>query len=329
VLADAAVERLDPATVRVRWVWADGADPGPVTVAAVDGPLAVAPPGVLQIELSVPATPRRLFLVRAGDGPELVVAERRLAVEGTLNFRDLGGYQGEEAKRVRWGRVFRSDNLAAVDQTGWSLIESLGIRAVYDLRHDAERVRAPTAIPAALSIDQRHLPIGGEAAEAPDLVELLRTDAGRFGLDFMVSLTRDLLFEHAEVFGRLVTELSDGTRLPAIFHCTAGKDRTGAAAALVLSALGVAREVVLDDYELTTHYRSRVRIEQLRPKLAEVGVDVEQVRPFLSAPRPALATALAAVDERFGSVERYLVEAAGVEPPALSELRANLLTWAR
>jgi protein-tyrosine phosphatase len=331
VLADAIVERLDPSTVVVRWTWA-GSPRGPVTIAATTsladgtgGPVVVAEADAVEARIAVPVSPRHLFLVRAADGPELVVAERRLALDGTLNFRDLGGYRGLDGRAVRWGRVFRSDNLAAVDHSGWASVAALGVRAVYDLRHEVERERAPSRIPPDLGIAQHHLPIGGEAAEAPDLVEMLRHDAPRFGLDFMVDLNRSLLNEHAAVFGLLITELANEARLPAVFHCTAGKDRTGVAAALVLSVLGVARDDVLDDYELTTVYRSNVRIEQLRPGLAEAGVDIEQVRPFLSAPRPALEVALTELEATHGSVDRYLLETAGVDLAVLEALRANLL----
>jgi protein-tyrosine phosphatase len=97
------------------------------------------------------------------------------------------------------------------------------------------------------------------------------------------------------------------------------------AAALLLSALGVDRETVLDDYELTTRYRSNHRIDELRPRLEAAGIDVEAVRPFLSAPRPALEAALATVDAEFGDVCTYLTRAAGVAPATLESLRATLL----
>jgi protein-tyrosine phosphatase len=342
VLADAIVERRDPSTVTVRWSWS-GQGRSPVTVIAStslrgddqgvgDEGLAgkeitaAAGPHADQLILRVPANPRHLFVVRAEGGPGLVVAERRVALKGTLNFRDLGGYRGVDGRRVRWGHVYRSDNLASVDADGWASIAELGVRSVYDLRHEAERDRAPSHVPSDVGIAHRHLPIGGEAAEAPDLVELLRQDTGRYGLEFMIDMNRTLLRAHAAVFGTLITDLADKDHLPAIFHCTAGKDRTGTAAALLLSALGVSRETVLDDYELTTVYRSVHRIEQLRPTLEEAGIEVEQVRTFLSAPRPALATALEELDRDHGTVARYLTDAAGVAPDTLVQLRDLLLT---
>lgn len=329
MVEDVVVERLDASTVEVRW---SRSGPGFVTVRAVtslegDGAdAAEARSDGTHVRLDVPASPRHVFVVRTEDGPSVVVAERLIAVAGTLNFRDLGGYHARDGRAVRWGRVYRSDNFAAVTANGWASVADLGVRAVYDLRHDAERDRAPSVIPEHLGIALTHLPIGGEAAEAPDLVDLLRSSGpGRFGIEFMIEMNLTLLREHASVFGQLLTALTAESRLPAIFHCTAGKDRTGMAAALVLEVLGIDREVVLDDYELTTHYRSRHRIEELRPRLEAAGVDVESVRPFLSAPRPALAAALAELDATYGHVDGYLVEAARVDPAVPERLRKVLL----
>jgi protein-tyrosine phosphatase len=141
----------------------------------------------------------------------------------------------------------------------------------------------------------------------------------------MIELYGRMFDDHARVFGEVLTHLADPSRLPAIFHCTAGKDRTGIAAALVLSVLGVDRETVLHDYELSNEYRSKQRIEVLRPRLEAEGIDVERVRPYLSAPRPVLEAALAAVDLEHGGVDGFLTERAGVSDGILDGLREVLL----
>ena len=270
--------------------------------------------------------PRSWCRVSFGSGPHILAAERRLPVAGTLNFRDLGGYPAGAGFRVRWGRVFRSDNFAAVSAEAWRQLSGMGLREIFDLRHAAERERSPSVIPDDLDIAISHLAIGGEAAEAPDLVELLsRGGRESYGLDFMVEMYQKLVVEQGPTFATLLEHLADPTRLPAVFHCTAGKDRTGVAAALLLELLGVERKLVLDDYELSTRYRSGPRIEELRPRLVAAGVDIESVRPFLSAPRPALAAALTTVDEKHGSVVKFLL-ASGLNPAVPNRLRAELLT---
>lgn len=134
-----------------------------------------------------------------------------------------------------------------------------------------------------------------------------------------------ILLKGAPSFGRLLTHLTDDAGLPAVFHCAAGKDRTGIAAALLLSILGVDDATILDDYELTNIYRSNRRIEVLRPTLEAAGVDVEKVRPFLSARRPVMEATLRHIHEDYGGVERYLTEQAGVTHQTLDRLRDLLL----
>lgn len=252
--------------------------------------------------------------------------ERLLPIDGTLNFRDIGGYPTKGGRRVRWRTVFRSDSLAQIEATGWERLNELGIREIFDLRYEAEREQAPYEAPAALGIAATTLAIGPKQAEPRDLIELLRAGGeDDFGLDYMIEMYGKLLDEHAPVFGLLLTHLADTDRLPAVFHCTAGKDRTGIGAALLLSVLGVDRETVLDDYELSNEFRSKRRIEVLRPRLEEAGIDIERVRPYLSAPRPALEAALAAMDLEHGGVDGFLVERAGVQGETLTALREVLL----
>lgn len=313
-----AAEAVGP-TVRIELVAGD--PDGPATDTAEVPSLAGE-----AVFTSVADFPRSWCRVWFGPGPHILAAERRLPVAGTLNFRDLGGYPAGDGQRVRWGHVFRSDNFAAVPAVAWRQLHAMGLREIFDLRHPAERERSPSVIPDDLDIAISHLAIGGEAAEAPDLVDLL-SGGGRdsYGLDFMIEMYQKLVVEHGTTFARLLEHLADPDRLPAVFHCTAGKDRTGVAAALLLEVLGVERSLVLDDYELSTRYRSGPRIEELRPRLIAAGVDVEAVRPFLSAPRPALAAALTTVDERHGSVVEFLVSS-GLDPGVPGRLRTQLLT---
>ena len=259
-------------------------------------------------------------------GAGIVAAERRVPLEGSLNFRDLGGYRTTDGRRVRWGLVFRSDGLDQLTDADLDRLRRMGIRVVHDFRFDLERQRRPSRLPTDGSILVESLTIGGEASQERELLDLVMAgELTEIGMDFMVQTYIEMVDSGAAPFGRLLTSLADPDRLPALFHCTAGKDRTGIAAALLLSLLGVDDETVLDDYELSTKLRSDVRIEQLRPTLEAAGVKVENIRPFLSAPRPALAAALALIAERHGSVERYLVEQAKVEPAALDRLRQHLV----
>ncbi|HVE93794.1 MAG TPA: tyrosine-protein phosphatase [Acidimicrobiales bacterium] len=254
----------------------------------------------------------------------MTAQERLVPLDGILNFRDLGGYATRDGGRTVWRQVFRSDSLSLLTADGWNQLAPLAVRTVFDLRHQVERDRSPTVDPG-LSLDVNHLQIGGEAAEAADLIELLRS-RGDAAWDevFVAGIYQHMLAEYPTVFGSLLRAIADDARRPAVFHCTAGKDRTGVAAALLLTVLGVDRETILDDYELSTTYRSGHRIKQLQPLLDEAGIDLEKVRPFLSAPRPALAGAMQFLDDEFGGVDHYL-DHAGADADIRCALRAALV----
>jgi protein-tyrosine phosphatase len=210
-------------------------------------------------------------------------------------------------------------------EAGWDALAELQIKRVYDLRRQSERDRSPT-IDHGLDHEVVHMSIGPKAAEM-SLVEWF-TERGAdqsWGVDYVTDTYRELLTDWSDVFARLINELARRSHRPAVFHCTAGKDRTGLAAALLLSVLGVDRQLVLDDYELTNLTRSERRIAELRPELDAAGIDVERVRPYLSAPREAMANTLDWLDAEHDGAEGFLL-ASGVSADTLGELRSDLLT---
>ena len=142
---------------------------------------------------------------------------------------------------------------------------------------------------------------------------------------YVAETYRENLATWPDVFARLITELAEAQHRPAVFHCTAGKDRTGLAAALLLDVLGVDREHILDDYELTNVTRSEQRIAELTPELEAAGIDVDLVRPYLSAPRAAMADTLDWLDRELDGSEGYLARH-GVAESTFAALRSELLT---
>ena len=254
--------------------------------------------------------------------------DRLVPLEGTLNFRDLGGYRGHDGRTVRWGLVFRSDALHELTDADRRTLRELGLRAVYDLRKAHERERQPTALDAEHGHRDVHLPVDDDPMAEPgrDLMDQILDGSLPEADDaYVIDIYAGVLLKGAAAYGRLLTHLTEEDGLPALFHCAAGKDRTGIAAALLLDVLGVDEETILDDYELTNVYRSNTRIEVLRPAIEAAGVDVEKVRPFLSARRPVMEATLRHLRDDHGGIEAYLLGPAGMEPATLDRLRDLLL----
>jgi len=255
-----------------------------------------------------------------GGGSAVIAADRRVAFAGLKNFRDLGGYPVRDGGWTRWGRVFRADALHGLTSDDLAVYHGLGIRSVYDLRRDVERQELPNPVESeALAF----LSNGSTEASQVMTATLLNE---RDGQEILRALYVGLLEHAAPQIGALLGALADEARLPAVFHCHAGKDRTGVAAALLLEALGVPREHVLDDYELTSRYRRRGDRDAALQRLLASGISPEAAAGVMTAPRWAMAGALAELDQRYGGVNTYLVTCTGFTDGQLARLRELLVS---
>lgn len=250
-------------------------------------------------------------------------AGARIELDGTLNLRDLGGWTTAEGRTVKHGQAFRCDRLSDLSSDDHATLDGLGIKTVIDLRYEREVAEHPSALWNAVT---NHLEIpmgGGQLADQKSFIE--RAIDGEFegitDADVGESYL-SLLTDHAGDFARVVT--ATATEGPSLFHCTAGKDRTGLTAMLILSTLGVSDDDVLTDFGLSNTYRAETRIAQLRDFFTERGLDVEDFRPALSAPIPAMEQAQAWIAAEHGGAEGYL-RASGMTDDAIATMRANLL----
>ena len=251
--------------------------------------------------------------------------ERLVALEGALNWRDLGGYRTADGRVTKWDRIYRSDGLDQLTDADLDVVAELGIKLVFDFRVDREVDEFPSRLVGHPTVRCQRLPIGGDEVEGRSILEIIRAGELRtYTVEDMAGTYEHLLEDFAPVFGEVLTHAADPANHPMVFHCTAGKDRTGLMAMLVLGALGVADDEIARDYELTTHYRSSKRLVVLRPQLEAAGVDVDAVLPFLTAQAPVMAATIAALEDRHGSIDRYLTGPAAVTEETLAQLRTVL-----
>jgi protein-tyrosine phosphatase len=240
---------------------------------------------------------------------------RSLQLSGATNFRDLGGYAGQGGRTVRWRQLFRSDHLADLTTEDLLTIERLGVARVFDFRGKTERLAQACAIPGAVVHSLAIEPTVVQGLKALiDAGELVTVD-NTVGL--MQQTYRDFVRDNsprfAQFFGHLLADDA-----PLVFHCTAGKDRTGFAAALLLEALGVPRDIILQDYLLTNDF---YQIPTANP--ADLPPEVMNVLWRVQA--NFLDAAFEVVEADFGSVPRYLKEALGLDAQAQERLVALYL----
>lgn len=240
---------------------------------------------------------------------------RSIALSGASNFRDLGGYAGHGGRALKWRRLFRADHLAALSPSDLQVLAQLGITRTADFRGQSERTAQAYALPGVathmLTIEPTvihralELQRSGHVLDAAQAVGLMQ--------DTYRGFVSDNAPRFAELFGLLLE--SDA---PIVFHCTAGKDRTGFAAALILLALGVPRAVVMQDYLLTnTLYRHPVGLGGAAPS--------EVLQVLWRVQEDFLEAALHGVEVEYGGIESYLERVLGINAAAQKQLAALYL----
>lgn len=330
-LLPGAVKRMTEDSVEVRW--SPKASHLETSVYRGDSPdkiLLDSPLACVRKQNSVtlsglPTDRPHFFKLVAGDGIELIIGERRPIVEGCPNLRDLGGYKTTDGRFVKWGQIFRSSNLGRLTEKGLGQIKRLGIKMVCDFRTEAEARKLPNRFPDSEAVGYVRLPIQhGEFEPTSVFNRIKKGDFDWISEDFMIQGYIESVERYPDVWAHLFKLLSEPRHRPLLFHCTGGKDRTGAAAALILLALGVPTETVVTDYGLSDGYNIDVRkaiYEHLRP----FGVDIKKVAPYFTAPESRIRALLEHVDARYGSAVDYLVKKAGVGKKAIELLKDALL----
>lgn len=238
---------------------------------------------------------------------------------GAHNFRDLGGYDSRLGGATRWGRVFRAGSLDRMTPDDLDRLVDLGIEVVVDLRNHDERERVPDPV------ESLHIPIMGSFTAnrgRPDFAAMVEHD---HGVAFMRDMNLGLLEHASDEIGQVFDVFARAEGRPVAFHCMAGKDRTGLIAALLLEVLGVDRDLVLDDFELTEQYAGPREESHGWQRMIEYGVAPEAAAGAFGAPRPMMGDVLDVLDDRYGGAERYLLHHARVTPEAIAALRSHLL----
>jgi protein-tyrosine phosphatase len=244
-------------------------------------------------------------------------------LEGQSNFRDLGGYTTADGRRVKPGLIFRSGELSNLTPEDYRILATLRLRTVYDLRTEGERAAAPTTW-AAGPVQTFVSPKPGSplAGLSPKSGEPLTPARAR---DIMLAFYRQMPTAYAPEFKVIFQQLLDD-QAPLLLHCTAGKDRSGLASALILTALGVPRAEVLSDYQLTNRYLDLADLKRAGVNsafLARLPPDVAQT--FLAADPAYLEASFQSIEQQYGSIDAYLAKTLSIGPAQKAKIRSLYL----
>lgn len=256
--------------------------------------------------------------------------ERVLAFEAVENFRDYGGYSGADGQRLRSGRLYRSAHHGRATDADLERMAELRLATIVDLRRRNERERDPCRRHQGFAAQVIDNDLGDEGT-APHLAFLARGELSDDAVvAFMVSEYEHIPFEarHLDLYARYFRVLSESDG-PVLIHCAAGKDRTGLLAALTHHVLGVHADEAMEDYLLTNTVS---RIPERAPEFARLLRDnygrefaEASVRRFMGVEPIYLETARRVIAEQYGSMDRYLEAALGVDGTMQARIRERLL----
>jgi protein-tyrosine phosphatase len=253
-----------------------------------------------------------------------LILERFVKLDGAVNFRDIGGYLTESGRRVKPGKVFRSDELGDLSDGDLSKLKEMGLQFIFDLRNRREVKKKTDRIPPGSPFKYVHAPIYENEPKGKYLPAIL-FNRHKLG-DILAERYFFMIEKRAEAFGKILSHFADPQNFPIVYHCTAGKDRTGLITALILSILGVPEETIVADYSLSNlgfdHYFQEF-VEDARH--AAMGVKDIEFQGFFIVRPDWIQNILDHLKEQYGSVERYLIEKANMDPLTIDRIRTNLL----
>jgi protein-tyrosine phosphatase len=265
-----------------------------------------------------------------------MLMERGLGLVGAPNARDLGGLVNAAGRRVRPGVLFRSGALGRLSATDVAALADRGVGWLIDLRDGSEIAAAPPdRVPAGRPPQVRHVPVFDPAHPVftyvsavlmgHDVTAVAEVESSP---EAMVAIYRWMVADAGAraAFATAVRAISDAGGEPVLFHCSAGKDRTGWLAAVLLELLGVERDIVVADYLATNDY-SRATNTAIMEAMRAKGriVDPERVLPVFEARREYLMAAYAEADRRYGGMDGYITDGLGITGDVADAIRKTLL----
>lgn len=256
--------------------------------------------------------------------------QRLLPLRHAANARDLGGYMTTDGRKVKWGALYRSDSIAELDAHDLDVLRQLELSVVTDFRSVQEREGAQDRLPQqSPAIVYRTVAVNNPVLDVAELGRRvysadISNDELLALLDRRVYVTDPAL---RTAWGNWLRSLAEPGALPQLFHCTAGKDRTGFAAAIVLLALGVPREMVMDDFLLSNHFLS-ARIEEGVSRIqanTDAAFDPGVLAQVIGVSASSLENALMEMEARYGSVDGYIRDGLGIDDATRVLLQQALL----
>jgi len=255
-------------------------------------------------------TDKRYYFQLVTDESKTILSEQHLPMYGGYNFRDLGGIRTSDGKYVKWGKIFRSDDLHELTPGDLDYLSSIPLTSIVDFRSEKEMQIAPDKNPASVKKNYPFSITPGNltSAESVSGFSIAQMDSVMMNMNELLVSDSACITQYKDFFELLQNE----DNIPLMFHCSAGKDRTGMGAALFLFALGVDEETILKDYLLSNVY--------LRGKYAKYIAEKPNLKPLFEVKPQFLMEGIDKMKNDYGTPQKYIEEVLGVDIQKMREM---------
>jgi protein-tyrosine phosphatase len=271
---------------------------------------------------------RHYFYLESEQGEGVILAERQLNLQGTPNFRDLGGYEADDGRRLKWGKLYRSSKLSALTETDVRYVHRLGLTLICDFRQVVEQELEPTRLTGENSPFLASLPVMPGSSHS--FIENLHKGiiAVHDAAGFMEEINRDFVINQMPQYAEMFQLLLAGDQ-QLLIHCASGKDRTGVGAALILDVLGVTEETIVNDYMLTNKYLPiNKEVERLSREFTDhtgSAVSEDVLRPMLELRPEYIRACFDEIRKRYESREHFYESALRLDKIKVAKLKDRYL----
>ena len=271
---------------------------------------------------------RHYFYLETEQGEGAILAERQLSLQGTPNFRDLGGYDAQDGRRLKWGKLYRSSKLSELTDADVSYVRRLGLTLICDFRQVLEQELEPTLLGGDDSHTIASLPVtpGSSSSFMDNLHKGIIAVDDSAG--FMEEINRDFVANQMPQYAEMFQLLLVGDQ-QLLIHCASGKDRTGFGAALILDVLGVSEEAIVDDYLLTNKYLPvEKEIARLSTEFSDhtgSAISEEVLRPMLEVRPEYIRACFEEIRQRYQSKQHFYESALSLDKHKVAKLKDRFL----